>query len=597
MKLQVFVSKFLYCLKLGVVQGMASVPSSSSPSSRTRKLEGKKHRQRDRSRRSKSPETQALSTSSHHGDMERDRSGRSKSSSLPPRATSPRRGRRPNEYDGDDQSNSSSKGSRDYQFEYESPTESLASSLSSFPVDRTSSTHKHSTDRREKDHLKDESKRGSTMSKKTTSGVSSSGDGTMIEVSKVTALVEEELRSQRDKHKDQLNRTMAKFKDRRENFEREIDELRGDCNDARRELEKCKRSHASQKRAAERNDRFQSQQKNRIDSLEEQKELLEELQEERDTLLDEVGRSQQQQQKTIDELSTLKVRVREDSQKRLSVMESLSTSWDSEQKEAKEKEILLITELDIMSKTLKAEKGFLKNKSKEFAQLEAQYRSTKTELRSIKMTIIAKKEEMDEDLKRERESRRRASIEHNQTLKLKNDEIYTAHTTIRTMKAELKSRRENFASKEKSMARSVEGMKISKEKSDVVDPEVKTLREENSLLNAEIKEMQKQVESYLANMALQQEFCDSLKSRIYKEQEKEQEQGEEIHKLRKRIKKQQKEAAEKDLQIDQLKQLPGNSSSDFVKVQSKSSRDLKGGKRSSLKKSKLSSGSNGYRTS
>lgn len=573
---------------------MASLPPSSS--SRVLKLEENKIKQRESSERSRSSDTRALSPSSSRSDEQKDMAVRSKSHSLPPLPTSScRRGRRPND-GSDNHSNTSSQESEVYQFEYESPTESLSSSLSSFPVDRNNSTPEiYCSNTIKKDHLKDDSKSGrsSRMSKKTKSGVLSSGDGVMVEVAKITALVEVELQSQRDKHKDQLNRTVAKFKDRRENFQREIDQLIGERDEARRELEMCKRTHASQKRAAERNDRLQFQQKNRIESLEEQRELFGDLQDERDALLDEVARSQEQQQTTKDELFALKVRVREDSQKRLSVMECLSTSWDSEKKEAKQTEALLNTELDMMSKTLKAEQEFLKNKNREFAQLEAQYRSTKTELRSIKMTITAKKDEIDDELRREREPRNQVSEEHKHILKLKNNEIYLAETTIRNLKAELKSAREKLLLKEESS----DGAKKSNEKNNVANSEVKTLREENSRLNTEIKELQKQVESYLANMALQQEFCDSLKSRIYKEQENEQGQVEEIHKLRKRVKKQMKEAVEKDIEIHELKQLLGDVPSSPIKVKSKTSRDLSSGKKSSLKKSKSSSRKSGYKTS
>jgi chromosome segregation ATPase len=433
------------------------------------------------------------------------------------------------------------------------------------------------------------------MSTQKTTGTLSSHNGAMIEVAKITALVEVELQSQRKKHKDQLNRTIAKYKDRQEDSQREIDLLREERDNARRELENCKRNHGSQKRAAERNDRLQTQQKNRIEMLEEQKELFDQLQEERDALLDEVARSQQQQQKAKDELSVLKLRVRQDSQKRLSVMECLSTSWDAEKKEAQQKEALLNSELAIMSKTLKAEQQFLKNKNKEFAMLEAQSRVTKTELRSIKVTMVAKKEEMELELRRERESRTRLAEEHKEMLKLKDDEIYMAESTIRTMKAELKSTRECFSLKEKSMEQSIAATNISEEESEVANPQVKMLREENSRLNDEIKELQKQLESYLANMALQQEFCDSLKSRIYDKQETEQEQIDEIHDLRRCIKNQEKDAAEKDLQIEELKQLLESNSA--VKVEAKSSRDLKRGKKSSMKKSKSSSRKSGYRTS
>lgn len=424
------------------------------------------------------------------------------------------------------------------------------------------------------------------MRSKRANGVLPSDGGSMIEIEKITALVEEELHTQRIKHKDQLNRTIAKFKERRERFQEENDHLRAERDEAKRELEKCKKTFESQKRAAERNERMRSQQMNRIESLEEQKELFEELQQERDALLDEISRAQVQQQKTKDELSALKVRVREDSQKRLSVMECLSTSWDSEQKEAKQKEALLNSELDIMAKTLKTEQDYLKQKNKEFDQLEQQYRGAKTELRSIKMSMIAKQEELDEELKSERESHQRVCEEHKQILKLKNDEIFMAETTIRNMQSELKSIKEKFNAREESMASLKEQVKKSKEKSDAVDPEVKSLRDENGRLKAEVKELQKQVESYLANMALQQEFCDSLKSRIYKEQENEQEQVEEIHKLRKRLKKQLKEAAAKDLQISQLKELLGQSENPSMRVESKSSRELKGAKKSNMKKPK-----------
>lgn len=436
--------------------------------------------------------------------------------------------------------------------------------------------------------------------------------GTMIEVSKITALVEEELQTQRLEHRDKLNRTVAKFKDRREKFQKEIDLLRAERDEAWKELENYERNQASQKRAAERNDRFQYQQKNRIDILEEQKEMFEDLQEERDALLDEVARTQQQQEKTREELQALKVRVREDSQKRLSVMECLSTSWDSEKKEAQQKEALLNTELDMMAKILKAEQEFLKNKNNEFAQMEEQYLSMKTELRSIKMTMIAKKEEMDEELRLEQESGKRAAEEQREDLKLSEEHLILAETTVRTMRAALKSVKEKFSAKEESMARSLQGLKISKEKSineaaaAAADSEAKMLREENSRLDAEVKELQKQVESYLANMALQQEFCDSLKSRIYSEQEKEQEHVEEMHKLRKRLKKQQKEAAEKDIQIGQLKEFidaraSADTSNDPVKVKSKSARDLKPKSARDLKrgkqKKKSNSPKNGYKTS
>lgn len=293
----------------------------------------------------------------------------------------------------------------------------------------------------------------------------------------------------------------------------------------------------------------------------------------------------------------MKVRVREDSQKRLSVMECLSTSWDAEQKEAKEKEALLNSELDIMAKTLKAEQDFLKNKNKEFAKLEALYRSTKTEIRSIKMSMMVKKQDMEDEIQREREICKMAADEYKKNLKLKDEEINFAKNTIRSMKADLESAKAKFDSKEESMAKLLEETKKNTLKNNAVDPEVMALRDENGRLKSDIKELQKQVESYLANMALQQEFCDSLKSRIYKEQESEQKKVEEMHKLRKKLKKQLKEAAEKDLQIDQLKHLLGEKTSSPLRVQSKSSRELRGMKKSSMKKPKSFSLRGGYKSS
>jgi len=621
MKLRIFTKLYIY-LKQGIAQCQCVAQLSSGSSSRALKTERTKVK-----RRSKSPETLAISmSSSYNSDRLRDRSGDNSrrrdisGSSIPPSPVPPlnttaaelRRSRRPTEFSS--RSNSNSSRGTGYLLEYESPTESMSSSLSSFPVERNILTNdKHSTrGSRSIEKLlspRDESTksaRSGAMSStaKTAPTVLSFESGTMIEVSKITALVEEELQTQRLEHRDKINRTVAKFKDRREKFQKEIDLLRAERDEAWKELENYERNQASQKRAAERNDRFQYQQKNRIDILEEQKEMFEDLQEERDALLDEVARTQQQQEKTREELQALKVRVREDSQKRLSVMECLSTSWDSEKKEAQQKEALLNTELDMMAKILKAEQEFLKNKNNEFAQMEEQYLSMKTELRSIKMTMIAKKEEMDEELRREQESGKRAAEEQREDLKLSEEHLILAETTVRTMRAALKSVKEKFSAKEESMARSLQGLKISKEKSineaaaAATDSEAKMLREENSRLDAEVKELQKQVESYLANMALQQEFCDSLKSRIYSEQEKEQEHVEEMHKLRKRLKKQQKEAAEKDIQIGQLKEFidaraSADTSNDPVKVKSKSARDLKRGKQ----KKKSNSPMNGYKTS
>lgn len=333
------------------------------------------------------------------------------------------------------------------------------------------------------------------------------------------------------------------------------------------------------------------------------KELFEDLQAERDALLDEIARSHQQQQQTREELSGLKMRIREDSQKRLSVMESLSISWNSEQKEAKQKEALLNSELDIITETLNAEKEVLKNKNNEFDQLGALHRSTKKELRSVKMAMIAKQKEMDEEIKRLSESHMGVCEEHKTILKLKNDELLVAENTIRNMKAELKSTRGKVKSKEESMATLVEEIKKSKGKSGAVDPEVKSLHAENRRLKDEIEELQRQMESYLANMALQQEFCDSLKSRIYDEQENEQGQVEEIHKLKKRVRKQQKEAAAKDFEISQLKQQllgkpdKNNSGRKSKMVKSKSSMSLAGDEKKSILKKLKGSRKGGYKSS
>jgi len=257
----------------------------------------------------------------------------------------------------------------------------------------------------------------------------------------------------------------------------------------------------------------------------------------------------------------MKARVRKDSAKRRSIMDSLSTSWESRRKEAKQKEDLLDSKLDVMSKTLKGNQELLEGKSTRFAQLEAIYRSAKTELLSIKMTTIAKQEEMDIETKRQCESHKLVCEEHKHILKLKNDKIYLAETTIRIMKAELKSTGKMFHSTKEPMTLMKEDAKKRIDKSGVVDPAAKALRKENSRQQAEIKELQNQVESYLASMALQKEFSDNLKSRIYNKQDYDQEHVYEIHKLRKRIKKQKQKVVEKDLQMDEHKQLLGDSSS------------------------------------
>ena len=538
----------------------------------------------------------------------RERSRRSRSPTKPPLATAiPRRGRR----------SSGSVGivnSKENPVEYESPTESMStssrspteststSSLSSYPVERNMCTP-------EKDRSNDDSKivRIDVTETEKIPEPATPENGAMIEVAKITALVEEELQCQRLKHRDQLNRTVTKYKGRLENFQIELDKIRSERDETMRELEECKRNLASQKLEAERNDRFQSEQEDEIEMLEGQHALNAELQKERDTLLAEVTKAQLRQKKTKDELSALKVRVREDSQKRLSVMECLSASWDAEKKEAKQKEALLNSELEIMSKTLKAEQEYLKHKNKEFNQLESHYRSIKAELRAMKKSVGGRKDGMEDELRRERESRKRLSEEHKKTLKLKNQEIRMAENTIKSMKEELKSARESFILKEESMTRSIEGMKQYNEnmsmdlQTEGPNPEVQMLQEENIRMEGEIKELHKQVESYLANMALQQEFCDSLKSRIYKEQESEHEQIEELHRVRKQLKRQQRESAEKDKRIDELKQLLREStSSPKSKSLSTSSRNVMGEKKSKTRKSKSlhnRRNSGGYRTS
>lgn len=482
--------------------------------------------------------------------------------------------------------------SKAHSVEYESPTESTAAStlsLSSHPAEENMCTPG-------KDKSNDiETVRMDAMSEEDTPEPLSPfpENGAVIEVAKITALVEEELMSQRLKHREHLNRTVTKYKGRIESFQIEIDKVRAERDEAKRQLEESKRSLTSQKPAAERNDCFQSQQKDEIEVLEDQAELFAELQKERDVLLDEVSKTQLRQQNTKDELNALKLRVREDSQKRLSVMECLSASWDAEKKEAKQRETLLNSELEIMSKTLKAEQEYLKHKNKEFNMLEAQYRSTKVELKAMKKSLGGKKDDMEDDLRRDNQSRKRLSEEHKKVLKLKNEELKIAENTIASMKAQLKMARENFILKEESMSRSVEGMNHFNGDDETASAEIQMLREDNIRLDGEVKELHKQVESYLANMALQQEFCDSLKSRIYKEQQSEHEQIEEMHRLRKQLKKAQKESAEKDRRIDELKELLRESADSPIKVKvkskSSSSRNVTGEKKSKTKKSKSAS--------
>ena len=424
---------------------------------------------------------------------------------------------RPAGYSSDNHSKNSNKSSMlthyefefDYDYDYESPTASLSSSFSSFEMDRNSSNSDNdSSIIKEEDHLrqnsdlKDERSRSCTIRKKPTAGVLAVEGSRMTEATKSIALVEEEPKLQRMiKHEDQLNRAATKFKEQRDKFQEEKDRLRTKRDEARRELEKCKESHVTQsKRLAEWNEHLQSQQKNRIGSQEQQKVLLEELQAERDALPEAVAMVQQQQQQqqqqiSKEEFSALYVRIREDEAKWL---EFLSTS--SEQKDAKQKDDL--SKLDIISKKLKAEQEFLKLKNKEFTQLEVLYQSTITELRSIDITMIAKKEEMDAEIKRDRELHKHVCEKHEQVLKLKNDKVCWAKTKILTMKAEFKSTREKLTSMEESMALLKEELKNRKRNDDIVHADPKL---ENGRLQTEIKELHTQVESYLANLALQQE--------------------------------------------------------------------------------------------
>mmetsp|Transcript_11196 Transcript_11196/g.26917 ORF Transcript_11196/g.26917 Transcript_11196/m.26917 type:complete len:594 (+) Transcript_11196:265-2046(+) len=536
------------------------------------------------------------------------------------------------EYRSDNLSNisdNSSQESKGYPLEYLSPTESLSSSLSSFPADHTSSNTDQNSiaSRKEKYHRIDKATMSTTKEGKSASGplstedgrmaaqskidrtvtsttMSSSEDGAMVEVSKimkaatstmteekstsdelssevgamvdvstVTLLVEEELNSQRVKHKDQLNRMKAKFMHREKKYESEIDQLRAELDEAKRELENCKQNYDSQKN-------LRSQQQYQIDSLKEQKQFVQEIQKERDILMDEVERIRERENMTKEELSALKVRVREDSEKRLSVMERLSTSWNAEMKQAKQREASLTSELNIVTNALKIEQQRCKNISKEFVQLEGQYQSAKTELRSLKMKRMDEEDEINEEIRLERDALERVVEEQKELLELKSDEIHIGETTMRSLKSELKSLREKFTLKKQSMG-----------KNDVGDAGVKNLREENDRLKGEIEELQKQVESYLANMALQHEFCESLKSRIYDEQANEHEQVGEIQKLRKRVKKQQKDLVGKDLQIDELKHLLQNCSG------SEATSQCRAWKKNGRRKKRSSSDKNGYRTS
>ena len=386
----------------------------------------------------------------------------------------------------------------------------------------------------------------------------------MIEVSKITDLVEQELQLQRDKYKEQLDRKVERFKIRQDRFREQNERLRSELDDARRELEKSKKFQAEQMRHAPRNDRVHDQQQSRIEDLESEKgTILCDLQEERDELLEEVEQIQQQHERTQEELAALKVRVRKDSEKRLSVMECLSTSWEHEQMEAKQKEKQLNSELDIMSKTLKAVHGQLKDKTEEYAKLYALHWSTKSELDSMNEAVIPsnKEEEMVEELSRERESHRSVCSEHKRIVKLKNDQISKYEMNIRSIKSELNLTIERSNTKEESIIAyqaEIQNREQQEQENNNGDAdEVEESRKENERLESEVTELKGQVESYLQNMALQKEFCDNLKDRIYKEQETEQEQMEEIHKLSKQIKKQQRETEEKDLIIYELNKIIG----------------------------------------
>jgi len=243
-------------------------------------------------------------------------------------------------------------------------------------------------------------------------------------------------------------------------------------------------------------------------------------------------------------------------------MECLSTSWEYEQKEARQKEKLLNSELEIMSKTLKVEQYRFKDKNEEFVKLEALYQSTKDELESTKEIMIPKEEEMTKELLRDRESHQSACEEQNRILKSKNEEILKYEATIRSMKSELESTIERSNLKDESIDTLQKDIQNREEdKNSIMDPEVNDIRQENNHLQSEVNELKRQVESYLQNMALQQEFCDSLKGCIYKEQETEQEQMEQIYKLRKQIRKQQREVEEKDSVISELKNIIGDNGS------------------------------------
>ena len=99
------------------------------------------------------------------------------------------------------------------------------------------------------------------------------------------------------KHKEQLDRKVEYLKARDEKFQKENDRLRLERDKARKELEKITEGQAEQRRVEEGTDRLQDQTRSWIERLENEKGVLSELQDERDSLLDEVGRLRQQHQK------------------------------------------------------------------------------------------------------------------------------------------------------------------------------------------------------------------------------------------------------------------------------------------------------------
>ena len=85
--------------------------------------------------------------------------------------------------------------------------------------------------------------------------------------------------------------------------------------------------------------------------------------------------------------------------------------------------------------------------------------------------------------------------------------------------------------------------------------QIEELREENRRLESQVEELEKQVESHDQNVAIQRGFCDSLKDRMYKDQEAAQRQTEEIFDLRQKIEKRQNDIDEKEIQILELERI------------------------------------------